>query len=74
MDQYIIDISDNSTISELMVEIPGGEIELRDDRKKQKWTVAQTHFRKKNPNPRIADDANRIRPRRFRLLNKNYHK
>lgn len=29
----------NSTLNELMVEIPSGGIELRDDRTKQKWSV-----------------------------------
>ncbi|MHA6697287.1 formylglycine-generating enzyme family protein [Chryseobacterium sp. A321] len=29
----------STTLNELMVEIPGGEIDLRDDRTKQKWTV-----------------------------------
>jgi formylglycine-generating enzyme required for sulfatase activity len=39
MDQCIIDIPGISTVSGLMVEIPGGEIELRDDRTKKKWNV-----------------------------------
>lgn len=28
-----------TTLNELMVEIPSGKIELRDDRTKQKWSV-----------------------------------
>jgi formylglycine-generating enzyme required for sulfatase activity len=33
-----------STIDDQMVEIPGGEIEMRDDRIKHKWTVAIAPF------------------------------
>lgn len=33
-----------STINDLMVAIPGGKIELRDDRIKQKWTVEVSSF------------------------------
>lgn len=38
MKQDRFDMTDSSTIIGLMVEIPSGEIDLRDDRKKQKWT------------------------------------
>jgi formylglycine-generating enzyme required for sulfatase activity len=44
MKQDSFDIPGSSAISELMVEIPGGEIELRDDRKKQKWTLQIESF------------------------------
>ena len=44
MKQDSLDITDSSAISELMVAIPGGEIELRDDRKKQKWTLKIESF------------------------------
>jgi len=37
--QREINIIDLSSINDQMVEIPSGKIELRDDRKKQKWTV-----------------------------------
>jgi formylglycine-generating enzyme required for sulfatase activity len=39
MKQGFYNSSDLSTINDQMAEIPGGEIELRDDRIKHKWTV-----------------------------------
>lgn len=39
-----IKISISSTINDQMVEIPSGEIELRDDRTKQKWIVQVNPF------------------------------
>lgn len=39
MNQSEISIIDISSIENQMVEIPGGQVELRDDRIKQKWTV-----------------------------------
>ena len=36
--------TDLSTVNDLMVAIPGGEIELRDDRIKQKWKVELKPF------------------------------
>lgn len=39
-----INIIDSSIIDNQMVEIPSGQIELRDDRTKQKWTVEISHF------------------------------
>jgi len=44
MKQEIFSISDISTINDQMVEIPGGEIELRDDRIKHQWTVGIAPF------------------------------
>lgn len=44
MNQDIIDVSDISKINEQLVEIPSGEIELRDDRTKQTWTVEIESF------------------------------
>jgi formylglycine-generating enzyme required for sulfatase activity len=39
MDKYLLNVSEIDRINNLMIEIPGGEIELRDDRIKHKWTV-----------------------------------
>jgi formylglycine-generating enzyme required for sulfatase activity len=44
MRQEDIDVPYLSKINSQMVEIPGGQIELRDDRTKQKWTVALESF------------------------------
>ena len=44
MEQNIFSTPHLSTINNLMVEIPGGEIELRDDRIKHKWSVAVESF------------------------------
>ena len=37
-------VDTKASIHELMVEIPAGNIELRDDRTKQKWTVSIEPF------------------------------
>ncbi len=44
MTQQEINILDFSTFDSQMVEIPSGEIELRDDRTKQRWTVEVNSF------------------------------
>ena len=44
MKKEIFSLSDISTINDQMVEIPGGEIELRDDRIKHQWTVEIAPF------------------------------
>lgn len=44
MTQEEINIKDILTSDNLMVEIPGGKIELRDDRTKQNWTVEINPF------------------------------
>ena len=44
MTQQEINIFDISTFNSQMVEIPSGEIELRDDRTKQRWTVEVKPF------------------------------
>lgn len=44
MNPDIINISDTSRVNNQMVEIPGGRIEMRDDRIKQKWTVELEPF------------------------------
>ena len=44
MTQQEINILDISTFNNQMVEIPSGEIELRDDRTKQRWTVQVNPF------------------------------
>jgi formylglycine-generating enzyme required for sulfatase activity len=44
MNQDINALSDISKIHEQMVEIPGGKIELRDDRTKQQWIVELEPF------------------------------
>ena len=44
MKQDFLNTSAISIISEQMVEIPGGEIELRDDRLKRKWAIELTPF------------------------------
>ena len=44
MAQDIIKVSSISVVNDQMVEIPGGKIELKDDRTMQKWTVVLEHF------------------------------
>jgi formylglycine-generating enzyme required for sulfatase activity len=44
MKQDIFSLSDIVKINDQMVEIPGGKIEMRDDRKKEKWTVELQPF------------------------------
>ena len=44
MKQVTLNISDLSRASFQLVEIPAGQIELRDDRKKHQWTVAIEQF------------------------------
>ena len=42
MTQEKINIFDISTLDDQMMEIPSGEIELRDDRTKDRWTVEKS--------------------------------
>ena len=44
MEENIFSASVLSTVNEHMVSIPAGEIELRDDRIRQKWTVKVRSF------------------------------
>jgi formylglycine-generating enzyme required for sulfatase activity len=44
MNLEINNLYDTSSVNDQMVEIPGGKIELRDDRTKQKWTVQLEPF------------------------------
>jgi len=44
MNQDLLHIADIKALHDLMVEIPGGEIALRDDRIRHKWTVQMQPF------------------------------
>jgi formylglycine-generating enzyme required for sulfatase activity len=44
MNQETSNVSDHALLNELMVEIPGGKITLRDDRLKHTWTVELASF------------------------------